>query len=115
MMGPDADLVAVAERVTARLGSNAWDMAALEDADAEVAAAAEVAVFALELGGKRRQARRGGRFGGLIVRFAFAACVALATMAAACEKPDASPEATQTAINALPSVSGSSASITAQP
>src|SRR5437868_13012631 len=94
VIGPDADRSAVAERVTARLGRNAWDMGALEDADAEVSAAAEVAVFALELAGKRRQARRGGRFGRLIVRFALAACVALATVAAACAKPDANPEAT---------------------
>jgi hypothetical protein len=44
-----------------------------------------------------------------------AACVALASVAAACDKPDASPEATQTAINALPSVSAAAAAITAQP
>ena len=107
------DVFSVAERIDARLGRTIWDTTAIEGSDIE--AAAEVAAFALQLAGKRRQARRGGRFNRLIVSFALAACVALASVAAACEKPDASPEATQTAINALPSVSGSTASITAQP
>jgi hypothetical protein len=39
----------------------------------------------------------------------------MASVAAACGKPDANPEATQTAIDSLPSVSGASATITAQP
>jgi hypothetical protein len=109
------DVLAIAERVNARLASGPWDTAALESgaADAEIDTAAEVAVFALELAGKRHQARRGGRFGRLIVTFALAACVALSSFAAACDKPDATAEETQTAINALPSYSGSTASITA--
>lgn len=111
----NADPLAVAERVTARLQRSGWSTSALEGADDPAATAAEVAVFALELAGKRREARRGGRFGRLIVLFALAACVALASVAAACDKPSADPEATQTAINQLPAVSGSSAAITAQP
>ncbi len=107
------DVLVVAERVDARLSHGAWDTSAL-DADQELETAAEVAVFALELAGKRRQARRGGRFGRLIVQFALAACVALTSALAACDKPDANPEATQTAIDSLPQVSGSTVSITAQ-
>ena len=107
----DGDVSAVAERVDARLTISAWDLAALEDAEPEVCAAAEVAVFALQLAGKRRQARRGGRFGRLIASFALAACLALT----ACDKPNASPEATQVAISELPQAAGSSATITAQP
>jgi hypothetical protein len=111
---PYGEVDAVAERVDARLAS-VWDVAALEQTDASVSAAAEVAVFALKLSGKRRQAHRGGRFGRLITGFALAACVALSSFAAACEQPNAAPEATQTAINELPTVSGASAAITAQP
>src|SRR5579871_1595993 len=107
---------AVAERVEARLGATAWDTSALESepGNGDLDAAAEVAVFALELAGKRRQARRGGRFGRLIVGFALAACVAMASVTAACDKPNAAPEETQTAINSLPSVSGSTAAISVQ-
>ena len=104
-------VLTVAERVNARLARSVWDLDALNDTDVE--AAAEVAVFALELAGKGRKARQSGRFGRLIVSFALAACVALA--AVACDKPDATPEETQTAINALPQLSGAQASITAQP
>ena len=112
----DGDVLTVAERVNARLGQSAWDTAKLQDeVDADIDTAAEVAVFALELAGKRRQARRGGRFGRIVVSFALAACVALASVAAACEKPNAGPEETQTAINALPSASGATVAITAQP
>jgi hypothetical protein len=111
------DVLVIAERVNARLAtpSGPWNTAALDAsaADAEIDTAAEVAVFALELAGKRRQARRGGRFGRLIVTFSLAACVALSSFAAACDKPDATAEETQTAINTLPSYSGSTASITA--
>ena len=115
-MALEGDVLSVAERVTARLGRSVWDTASLRDeADAEVDTATVVAVFALELAGKRRQARRGGRFGRLVVRFALAACVALASVAAACEKPNASPEETRTAIDALPSAGGGTAAITAQP
>ena len=112
-MKPEASVLAVAHEVGARLERSTWDPARLEAEDAEVSAAAEVAVFALELAGKRRQARRGGRFSRLIVRFALAACVAIASVAAACDKPDANPEATQVAISQLPTISGSTASITA--
>src|SRR2546423_11205129 len=102
-MALDSDVLAVAERVDARLAAGSWDVTAIETpAGSDVEAAAEVALFALELAGKRRQARRGGRFGRLVVRFALAACVALATVA--CDKPDASPEATPTAIDERPSV-----------
>jgi hypothetical protein len=114
----ESGIVAVAERINARLTRTVWDTTRIDAIDAEdheVAKAAEVAVFALELAGKRRQARRGGRFGRLIARFALAACVALATVAAACAKPDATPEQTQVAIDELPSVGGAAASITAQP
>ena len=110
-VGLDGTTAAVAERVDARLAASNWALAALAPGEAAVDAAAEVAVFALQLAGKRRQARRGGRFGRLIACFAMAACLALA----ACDKPDANPEATQVAIAALPSVAGSTAAITAQP
>jgi hypothetical protein len=111
------DVRAVAERVDARLAASTWsDVGAAQDSrQPELDAAAEVAVFALRLAGKRRQARRGGRFGRLVVRFALAACVALASVAAACDKPTASPEATAEAISQLPSATGFTASITAQP
>ncbi|HKB48525.1 MAG TPA: hypothetical protein VKC57_12560, partial [Ktedonobacterales bacterium] len=114
-MPPYGEVDAVAERVDARLATSAWDTAALEQTDASISAAAEVAVFALKLAGKRRQAHRGGRFGRLIVGFALAACVALSSFAAACDAPSAAPEATQTAINELATVSGASGAITAQP
>jgi hypothetical protein len=103
------DVFSVAERVDARLARTIWDTSAIEQT--EIEAAAEVATFALKLAGKRRQARRGGRFGRLIVGFALAACVALA----ACDKPNAAPEETQTAIDALPSAQASTAWITAKP
>src|SRR5712692_6485849 len=112
---PYGEIDAVAERVDARLATSAWDTGALEQTDASISAAAEVAVFALKLAGKRRQAHRGGRFGRLIVGFALAACVALTSFAAACDAPSAAPEATQAAISQLPPVSGASAAITAQP
>jgi len=107
------DVFSVAERVDARLARTVWDTAAIDNSDVE--AAAEVATFALKLAGKRRQARREGRLNRLIVSFALAACVALASVAAACDKPNASPEETQTAINALPSTPATNVSITAQP
>jgi hypothetical protein len=101
----DGEIPALAEQVDARLSTTTWNLAALEPrTPADVSAAAEVAVFALKLAGKHRQARRGGRFGRLIVHFALAACTALASVAAACDKPDAAPEATQAAINELPPV-----------
>src|SRR5712692_2286643 len=111
---PYGEIDAVAERVDARLATSAWDTGALEQTDASISAAAEVAVFALKLAGKRRQAHRGGRTGRLIVGFALAACVALASFTAACDQPSAAPEATQAAISQLPTVSGATGSITAE-
>ena len=116
-MAPGGQVLEVAERVQARLTRTVWDVAALDaagEAETNIEAAAEVAIFALQLAGKRREARRGGRFGRLVIRFALAAVVALATISAACDKPDASPEATQVAISALPLVNGADASITAK-
>lgn len=110
-MPPSGEIDAIADRVDARLATSPWDLAALEQPDSSISAAAEVAVFALRLAGKRRQARRGGRFGRLIVGFALAACLALA----ACDPPSASPEATQVAISQLPTVNGAIGSISAQP
>jgi hypothetical protein len=112
-VSPD-EVHAVAERVDARLATSVWDLAPAEHAPADVSAAAEVAVFALKLAGKRRQARLGGRFSRLVVRFSLAACVALASVATACDQPSASPEATAQAISQLPE-SASSPTITAQP
>jgi len=106
----ESDVEAVAARIDARLAASPWDLDALED---EHSAAAEVALFALKLSGKRRHARRAGRFSRLVLGFAMAACVALASIA--CDKPDASPEATAQAISALPSESASSVAISAQP
>jgi hypothetical protein len=110
------DVLTIAERVNARLADSVWDTSVLQTPDSgDLDTAAEVAVFALELAGKRGRARRGGRFGRLIVGFALAACLALSAISAACDKPDATPEETQTAIDMLPQYSGSQASITAQP
>jgi hypothetical protein len=80
-----------------------------------VAPATEVAAFALSLSGKRRQARRGG-LRRLIARFALAACLALASVASACDKPDATANEAAEAISQLPEVSASEATIVqAQP
>jgi len=98
--------VRVADEVEARLAASAWDP------PPPTSAAGEVATFALRLSGTRRQARRRGGLRRLIVQFALAACVALA---AGCDKPDASPAATQTAISQLQRVGGSAASIGQQP
>ena len=57
-MSPD-EVHAVAERVDARLASNVWNLSAADSGAPDVSAAAEVAVFALKLAGKRRQARSG--------------------------------------------------------
>jgi hypothetical protein len=107
----DGEVHAVAERVGERLSSSTWDTRALAQSPGDVSAAAEVALFALNLAGKRRQARRGGRFGRIIASFALAACVALA----ACDKPNANPEATAVAISELGSDSAASVTISAQP
>jgi hypothetical protein len=111
-----AQVQAVAARIDARLSTAGWDVSALDESQpGEVSAAAEVALFALKLSGKRRQARRGGRLGHLVRSFALAACVALASVAAACDKPSAGPEATQVAISQLPADGATSATITSQP
>src|SRR5258708_456252 len=111
---PLGEVAAVAERVDARLATSAWDTARLKQTAGDIDAAAEVAVFALKLAGKRRQAHRDGRFGRLITGFALAACVALTSFATACDQPSAAPEATQVAISELPTISGASAGITAE-
>ena len=114
-MSLSSDVFAVAERVDERLAASTWDLSALDQqVEPDVEAAAEVAVFALKLAGKRRQARRSGRFGRIVVRFALAACLVLTSFAAACDKPDASPEATAVAISELASVPASNAAITLQ-
>ncbi|HEV7664779.1 MAG TPA: hypothetical protein VGQ62_14685 [Chloroflexota bacterium] len=106
----------VAARLDARVTASAWDLATLDEPQiGEVSAATEVAFFALKLSGKRRQARRGGHLGQLVRSFALAACVALASVAAACDKPNAGPEATQVAISQLPPDNASSATITSPP
>ncbi len=110
-MSPD-EVHAVADRVDARLATTVWDLAPAEQVAEDVSAAAEVALFALKLAGKRRQARLGGRFSRLVVRFSLAACVALASVA--CAQPSAAPDATAQAISQLPD-SPSSPTITAQP
>src|ERR1700687_6422687 len=99
-MSPD-QVHSVAERVHARLATTVWDLTPAEQVEPDVSAAAEVAVFALKLAGKRRQARLGGRFSRLVVRFALAACVAMATVASACDAPSDSPEETAVAIRSL--------------
>src|SRR5260221_1949245 len=98
------EVAAVGERVDARLATSAWDTARLEQTAGDIDAAAEVAVFALKLAGKRRQAHRGGRFGRLITGFALAACVALSSFSAACDAPSAAAQATQAASRPLASV-----------
>jgi len=110
-----SDAHAVAEQVDARLTTTIWDLTPAARVNGEVSAAAEVAVFALNLAGKRRQARFGGRFSRVVVRFALAACVALASVASACDAPSASPEETQTAINALPGGAAADVTISAPP
>jgi hypothetical protein len=100
-----AEVEAVASELEARLGATPWQPAQT------VAPATEVAAFALALSGKRRQARRTGRLGKLIVHFALAACLALASVAAACEKPDANAQATAVAISQLPGTPATEASI----
>lgn len=112
-MSPD-EVHAVAERVDVRLATTVWNLAPAEQVTPDVGAAAEVAVFALRLGGKRRQARLGGRFSRLVVRFSLAACVALASVATACAPPSASPDSTAQAITQLPD-SASSPTITTPP
>src|SRR5260370_19397715 len=112
---PLGEVAAVAERVDARLATSAWDTARLERTAGDIDAAAEVAVFALKLAGKRRQAHRGGRFGRLITGFALAACVALTSFAAACDAPSAAPPTTPAAISPPPAVNGANRGIAAPP
>ena len=81
---PSSEVDAVADELESRLTADPWSPVP------NVAPATEVAAFALTLSGKRTQARRGGRVGRLIASFALAACLALASVAAACDKPNAS-------------------------
>jgi hypothetical protein len=104
-----ADVDVVVNELEARLRATPWTP------PTPVAPATEVAAFALALSGKRTQARRAGRLNRLIAHFALAACLALASVAAACEKPNANPEATAAAISALPSTNPNDASIAAKP
>jgi hypothetical protein len=106
-MTPSVERVAL--EVESRLSANPW----LPTPPAEPAT--HLAAFALNLSGKRA-ARRGPNLRRLVARFALAACLALASVSAACEKPNANPEATAQAIASLPSTSGAQASISqAQP
>src|SRR5438034_9361112 len=101
---PDVDVVSA--ELEARLAAGPWTR------EPDVGPATEVAAFALSLSGKRRQARRGGRLGRLIARFALAACLALASVAAACDKPDASNDDTAEAISVMPHARPAEATIT---
>src|SRR5207237_7816386 len=101
----------VSERARRRLDPQPWVVP--EPSSDPADAAAEVAAFALGLSGKRRAARRGGRVSRLLLHFALAATLALASVAAACEKPNASPEETATALQQLAPVNASEATITA--
>ncbi len=76
-------------------------------------AAAEVAAFALRLGGKRRAARRSGRFSRLVTHFALAAVLALTGVSAGCESEDAGPSVVN--VQDLPAVAGASVAVPATP
>jgi hypothetical protein len=97
---------AVARELDARLHTTAWDP------QPTVAPATGVADFALALSGKRKQARKSGRWGKLIRHFALAACLALASVAAACDRPNANATESAAAIAQLPASSGANATIT---
>src|SRR6266576_4438553 len=96
---------AVARELDARLHTSAWDP------QPTVTPATGVADFALALSGKRRQARKSGRWGKLIRHFALAACLALASVTAACERPNANATDTAQAISQLPPSSAANATI----
>jgi hypothetical protein len=103
---------AVAAEVESRLASGPWEIPPRDEPPPTVVAAAEVATFALKLSGKRRQARSGSRLRRLITHFALAACLALASVAAACEKPDATEAEQAETIRTLPTASATDAVIT---
>jgi hypothetical protein len=107
-----SEVQAVAAQAESRLASSAWQIPPRDEPPPEVVAAGEVAAFALKLSGRRRQASLGGRFRRLITHFALAACLALASVAAACDKPDATEAETAEAIRTLPTASASNAEIT---
>ena len=115
------DLSAVSAGIEQRLTEDAWSAPWLRPGarsgdlpfQPTTEATAEVASFALALSGKRRTARRAGRLSRLVVHFALAASLALASLAAGCSKPDAGPEATAQAVQQLETVPGSAAVITA--
>jgi hypothetical protein len=101
---------AVSEQLEQRLAATPWVAEQPAD-DAEVRAAAEVAAFAIGLSGKRRAARRGGRWSRLLVHFALAATVALSSVIAACGPTDSSPAAID--VSTLSSANASEVTIAA--
>lgn len=112
-----ADVQVVATEVADRLSSDRWQGSALAGGQTSISptvpAATEIAVFALNMSGKGPQARRGGRVGRLVRSFALAACIALTTGLAACDKPNAD-AATNVASSAnLSTAAASDAVITA--
>lgn len=115
------DLPAVSAGIEQRLTDDAWSAPWLRPRalsgdlplQPTTEATAEVASFALALSGKRRTARRAGRLSRLVVHFALAASLALASLAAGCGKPDAGPGATAQAVQQLETVPGSAAVINA--
>ncbi len=98
---PDVDVVSA--ELEQRLAANAWTP------QPTVAPATEVAAFALGIAGKRRRARG---FKQLVARFALAACLALASVASACDKPDASGDDLAEQVSSAPTASPAEAAIT---
>lgn len=76
-------------------------------------AAVDIAVFALRLGGKRQATQRPGRTRRLVVRVAFAALLAVATITPGCGTSGSNAPAVN--VSSLPPVSGDNATITAPP
>ncbi len=120
---PGIDLEQVAARVERNLAAAAWgrdwpssvsaDPAARRGSDAfDADAAAEVAAFAMRLGGKRRAGSRGGRLSRLVAHFALAAIVGLTAATAGCES-DSGPDTVD--VQSLPSAPGSAATVAASP
>lgn len=111
-----ADVQVVESQVAARLSSAQWRVSALSETPPHtgpVPAATEIAVFALNVSGKGRQARRAGKFGRLVRSFALAACIALTTGLAACDTPSASNDTAAVSTANLPTDTASSATIAA--
>ncbi len=116
-MEASPDLIAVSTRVDEQLSENSWSArhGASSDIVTPSEAAADVATFALKLSGKRRAARRQGRLSRLVLHIALAATLTLASLAAACDKPQAGPSETAVALQSLSSTDGSDALVTASP